>query len=399
MDLKKKTSAEKWRIWAFILGVSYPVAGTVIDMMLTWLIGQNSIDTILTTGVLLVFLGMAFLNNKDCIKADVIFVFLFMMFLLALDYFNPNAIESKQALIFNGFLTKAFPAYLFVRILTDKDDIISALKYIAFIIFVFACIIPFMPMEIQNIYDSGEEYGAYMLFGYHMVPAVNIFIYLAFTENKLLYKMFALAGTIEVLIWGNRGAVVSIAIFFVAYLLLFANIKRKLVVFVTAIVTFMGYSYFVATKGVLKLYDFLISKGFNPRNLEMFLSSSLDESGRDQIYETAYDVISNNLFFGVGISASWMFDGPQGYTHNLFLELLLQFGVILGGVLIVFFLAKSIMVIFYRNSSWSKIYLIFFSTAMVKLMFSASYLTEWWFWVMMGMFVTSLTMLKREKTF
>ena len=63
---------------------------------------------------------------------------------------------------------------------------------------------------------------------------------------------------------------------------------------------------------------------------------SLEESsGRDSIYEGMLEAIKNDTTgFGYGIGGDRLFSASNGYAHNFEIEILVQFGCIGGGILL-----------------------------------------------------------------
>lgn len=112
------------------------------------------------------------------------------------------------------------------------------------------------------------------------------------------------------------------------------------------------------------------------------LGGVFSDSGRSMIYKTAIEVIKDAPLVGHGLGADRFLLGEYGfryrnYPHNLILELMIHFGVVLGLAIVV-----SLFVLFYRfykrrkeNPELCVLFVIcFFSTGFLILLFSSSYL-------------------------
>ena len=141
-------------------------------------------------------------------------------------------------------------------------------------------------------------------------------------------------------------------------------------------------------KGQLISYltDLFSKLGFNSRTIAWLTmaDSSLDSSGRDSLYLDAIVAIKNNPIFGYGILGDRMLLGL--YVHNIFLEILLDFGVIIGGYISIKMIIcsiKSYICLYTRRIS---VIIIF---AMVSLMVSGSFLHNGAFWLALGIMLNS----------
>ena len=136
--------------------------------------------------------------------------------------------------------------------------------------------------------------------------------------------------------------------------------------------------------------------GFSTRSINTILKGDFFSylSGRDVIAEHSLKYISNHLLYGCGFGndrmiiaqAMGQIDGAMGlYPHNIILEILMQFGVIVG-----IFVLLGILVLVVRtfkqirNREERFFYIIIVIAAVVPLMFSGSYITFGWFYCLLG---------------
>src|SRR5699024_7160960 len=176
---------------------------------------------------------------------------------------------------------------------------------------------------------------------------------------------------------GSRGSLVSVVLMLTLSFLIYMIWKKKFilgVVLITVIGTIVPVLFTNAN------FSFAIE-----RILAGF-SSSGDESTSQRLvlYDTALNNFYENPIFGKGIGSFSNEIGRYYYPHNIFLEVLNDFGVI-GFVVLLFFLVmllrKSIWII--KQKSYQGHILVFlFQNVFIQLIFSGSYLANEQFWLL-----------------
>ena len=114
----------------------------------------------------------------------------------------------------------------------------------------------------------------------------------------------------------------------------------------------------------------------------------MESNSRTVLKEKTLDAISENPVWGYGIMGDRVVLGT--YCHNIFLELLCDFGVVLGTLFIVALVAIIFIAI---RKTWKTEYFFFVSgmiiAVVVKLMFSNSYIVEPDFFFMLGISIAA----------
>lgn len=157
-------------------------------------------------------------------------------------------------------------------------------------------------------YDMSFSYGC-------LLPMIVLY-----SKKKMLPFLASLFLFLSVMAIGSRGS----AAVFIAYIIVdFFVSKRKgrWVVLVLGVL-------FVAVLPVF--VDFLSSVGLQSRTLTMLNEGEISsDSGREVIYRVCLNAIRDHLLFGVGLFGDRvLLEGS--YCHNFFIEVLLDFGVLLG---------------------------------------------------------------------
>lgn len=221
---------------------------------------------------------------------------------------------------------------------------------------------------------------------YLLVP--SIYYIAAYMQNsKLSFLFLGGISLIPALIYGSRGMLLCVAFYVVAKVLLgffdYKKVKRKTITFM-AILLLVAISFdkimFVIGAAAEKF-------GFgNSRSIKLLTNNLFYNSGRTEIWKNARAVLSENWLFGVGITGE--IDTVGNFAHNLFYEILLNYGVIIGGIIIIFLLRliiKSIKKMAKMNNQEG---LILIALGLIPLLISDTYFKWTWFWVMIAYFIS-----------
>src|SRR5699024_2881528 len=121
----------------------------------------------------------------------------------------------------------------------------------------------------------------------------------------------------------------------------------------------------------------------NSRSIAMITSGEFsNDNGRSIIWDTVIRAIKEGGIFGYGIMGDRPFIAPihyVGYSHNIFLEIIVSFGLI-GYFFIAYLVIDSIRMIFFCKDVNSRdLFAILFSIS-CQLLLSMSFWYVWEFW-------------------
>ena len=295
-------------------------------------------------------------------------------------------VQSQTNLFFVLVMPSSFVGYIAAR--TNKLDLINkGFIFTAFIVFLgvlrtFPKLIGSSVIDLMDFFGGGQ----YQAFSYFSAFSFLTFLrhYLNQSGLKLWqnykYGFIFIVLFIGVVFSGGRGGLIVVLVGLIVFI-----IRKK------GFLSFMKYLFFISIF-LLALSLFIIKSDFffSDRLIDSFdrLFSFISingiemegTSGRNDFYNIAIINISKSLYFGYGFFG---LVGTLGeyYPHNLFLEILLQGGliyfVIFNAILISFFLKLYRLV---KLKNGQDIILIPTIYSFVMLMFSSSYLQEPFFW-------------------
>lgn len=290
-------------------------------------------------------------------------------------------------------------AYLFFRIIKDPKDILRTLKVTAYILLLYYTYQLLHALSVGYwLYNSTgevEKWSYNLNYGYNQLLVMAIFGYYAMKEKKMFYWLLCGASVLEIVLGGSRGPLVGVAIFGIILIIRYfkeLDLRLRIVLIITSflmILLFAG----VGVESVLQLINSIIKKfGISSRTIEMLLQGEIAyDNNRSRIYMTAIQMIKNGGIFGYGAYGDRYVISDiafVGYCHNLILEILIDFGILIGGFFCLRMLYASFKIMFLsQKSEWSDIYMILF-ISITKLFLSGSYWYSEAFWGALAIWIS-----------
>lgn len=292
-------------------------------------------------------------------------------------------------------------AFIVMWLVDDSDDMYNSLRIIAYILLAYY-VIQFLQAMRVGYWTSYDIDGTlrqtqYNLeFGYSMLLPTAFFGASAFLDKKRIHYFIYAGCILIILLGGSRGAAVwGILLFPIMLPFKWKNLNKKernrwiIACFFLIPFALIIYNYLYMLQMGLTYY--LSSKGISSRTLDAILSGTLsDANARDDIYEKAIELIKTGGPFGRGIYGDRPYIGrfyKWGYSHNVFLELLVTFGYV-GGSFVCGWIVYGVFKLF-RNlvKIEEQIVFITFFISSLKLMLSNSFWYVPAFWVVLVLMV------------
>ena len=147
-----------------------------------------------------------------------------------------------------------------------------------------------------------------------------------------------------------------------------------IIALVTIIVLFLSFDSIVA------LIIQILPEANTSRTMMYFLNSqAAEDSGRLNIYKRVIEQVVDSPFAIRGINADYLLIGS--YTHNIFIELLYEFGIIIGGFFCIDIMIKSIRSYFLMDRNDASSFCFLFTIMTIpQLIISHTFWAEWIFW-------------------
>ena len=285
---------------------------------------------------------------------------------------------------------RAFPYYLVARAVREYDRLEKHLEITMRVIVIAVLIV----MAIKSRQGTMERYD--MTLAYMIYPASIIafpMLYNKFTFSNLLF--FALA-CILLIFNGTRGPLACLIFWMLIYLIMKLKKPNKTNVF------FLLLGSMILAFSILNLsliLQFLEEKaeslGVSVRVISSIKTGNFFESlGRIKIYQAALNVLMTYPLTGVGIITerrliSELLQGDKqflgSYPHLIFLELIVQFGIIIGTILCIYLISSIIKRLKRNETVYKRVWCLFFAIGFLPLLFSGSYLESEAFFLFLGL--------------
>lgn len=253
------------------------------------------------------------------------------------------------------------------------------------IIGVFGIII--LIMSFAGIFNALRFGGYRMGLGYACITCV-MFLMWSFVEKKNVIDLIGIIGLLTLIIlYGSRGPLAGIILFTVYFGMRYFHKRRQDIVCLLILIAMVLLVVFY--KDIINVtYNALDGIGIYSRTIYLMANQSLNyDSGRNTIWDVLLEEIQKNPFRVRGINAEYAV--VDTYAHNIVIELIYQHGIIIGGIALLYVLAKVIDTLRLNvEEDASVICLIFMFACIPSLMFSGSLWIAQNFWIWLALIIS-----------
>lgn len=321
-------------------------------------------------------------------------VFFFLIFYLASICFYGT--EPEDWLYLGAEIMLSVSCYIVAKSINDFAKFKAYLNITAIIVGISSFLLLF-------VFKMAEEELYSQYYGYMALSASIISASVLFEKFKITHLLNLILSLSVIVYSGARGPLVCFALFVGIKFLLISGISlRKRITILTVVCTLIAILIFFYQDILIYLSEIGEVKGYSLRLLTLMSDESLlIDQGRDALRQYSIQLLTENPLTGVGIYndrillANHFRDSLSEvagtYPHNIFIEVLLQFGLILGSLMIIWLLW-----IIYRvtlknkNKDTKDIILIFLAIGFFPLLFSGSYLQDGLFFLFLGLCINTV---------
>lgn len=227
-----------------------------------------------------------------------------------------------------------------------------------------------------------SQLSSNMVFSYTLIIPLFLHMNEFFNSRKKIYIMISILELLLLFSYGSRGAFIAILGFIAGNLIFINNKWLKPKILIPILILIVAFIFFILNDGFQNLFDLLMKSGKYNRNLDMLANGTFfSNNGRFDIYILYFNKIMMHPFIGWGIASDFVIGEFQ---HNIIIEVLFEFGLILGSILIIGLLYTFYKIFKEPNRKKKELLIIFIACGIIPLMFSSSYI-EWIpFWCYLG---------------
>lgn len=278
--------------------------------------------------------------------------------------------------------------YLLIRLVKDPRRILNAIRISAWPMYFYYSLLTVKALAQGYWIDTSNrgyeiQLSYNLTLGYSLLLFALAFLYCALENKRAIDWIGAVFGTVLIFLAGSRGPVLDIIIMLVLYALIrIVRSRKKYIILasltVSGFILYVLYPYLV--NGLMSLLNRLnLSSRFLTKLLEGGIT---DDTGRSAIWQACLRMIEENpLGYGAMGSRHVLHEYIYvAHPHNIFLELLVDFGIVLGAAIIIWLLFWAVKLLLMKNNdAWKGLFLVFFARS-CQLLVSGTYLHSMAFW-------------------
>lgn len=334
--------------------------------------GVTPIDTIIVYAILIFFVFRAFIDVIKKIDIRCMFAFIILILFMTVSLLvnskltaseYSGVIKTAYLSVFSGlFLGSAVTDFkLLEEKLCKLSSIVAVEMIVSFFIYHFV---------FHTVWGSGAMGLSYLL----LVASV-LLLYRLFKKFEVKYLILSVALIAIMVLQGSRGPLISLICFAAIYQFINISKNRKKVLRNMAVLVLLSVLFIVYLPNILQWIANVSDKfGFQSKFLKVMLEGDFfTPNGRDIVADGAIDIIQNNPF-GNGLFGERPVLGT--YCHNIFLEFLVDFGVIFGSIICITYVVLIFKKFRTNNMPERNVMNILFCAFLIKLFFSGSFWTE-----------------------
>lgn len=229
----------------------------------------------------------------------------------------------------------------------------------------------------------GSEYNGRMFASYALVFPFVLLISKYMKTKKRLTLLLLFFEYFILLFFGSRGAVICVTIYIIINIYQNTNIKKFIIYLILAVTVILFFD---------ELIKILQSMNINSRTLQIYISDGynglVESRGRTELQDYYFTLIQNKPILGYGITGAWPSMGE--YPHNVFIELLMSFGIPIGVLISSLYVFEIVKSIKRSNDSFCELRQII-AINTFSLMFSGTFLTNEFWYVFLALVILSRT--------
>lgn len=341
-------------------------------------------NIILFVGILLCVSLM--LNFRRTITIQFLVINILVIFAFFISFLLNMEQSSYTISYFLDFALYGIIGMFFCSLTISNRTVLKTITAI-FILFTLLTLFIYIPNAQSSGYDENS-----MEYSYTIIIGISAAFFSWKNFGKVLKILIAMSVVISVyylfFLSDSRGAVLALFILIVIAMLKKSK-HKKLWVFLLCVGTLF------ILWGCDLLIDALVKTNSSIRWIARFKMNSDITSGRDELSEKALRMIFGDMF-GNGIGSFENIANGQ-YTHNIFLQLLCEFGIVIGGVIAVYTVYIVVKSLCENNEDGFELFLI--CQFIPRLLLSSVYWLNSFYWVFLYIQITKqINNHRRRKT-
>ena len=291
-------------------------------------------------------------------------------------------------------------SYAVIRLQNNAMDILGVLKKTGILLCIYYT---WRALEvIQNGYWTYTQFDVVrhttsnMSWSYGVLMAI-CFVSIYLLREKIRWVIIPIfVGILGILVYGSRGTLIGFLLGILFLILMHNNGKMKLKNYILLFLCVGMAIFLLSDTGLTTVSDLLKNMGLNSRFIDSLLNFSFSNfeetsNGRWIIWMTVLNMIQNGPFYGYGVYGErnivYNLGMRWGYSHNIFLELLVSFGWLIGSIIIIVMIIGIVRFFVKVKNKDERLLFIIFLTLSFELLLSNTLWLHVAPWALMALYV------------
>lgn len=397
-DQKRSIQKQDPYVKCYYIFLCYLVGGELITKLLLKVMNSllhipGSIDSLVIYGAIVLIAVAGFygkiIRGKFRFKIPEIIVLCALLSVFLIGYARTTEYSDIFPEMLKDFAFGIL-TYVFFRYCDDKERLLNDFAIMSVLMTISMLLLLWLSGKDGILQRSYSQYYGYMIF-----PACIISTNETIRKKSVFYGVVATVGFALTFLMGARGPIV-LELAFLAIRLIQEPIHIVGKIVVIMFIAGIGMLIYFNMNAIVDFFNQLaISLNLSSRIFTKLSGGELFASGREDIYSAALQIIDKHPLTGVGIGTDRIeiarFIGESNvvgsYSHNFFLDMLVQYGIIAGVLLSIGFVILTVR--YYHFSKKSKagisVFWVMITICFGPLLFSSSYFTYPLFFAMLAM--------------
>lgn len=357
--------------------------GSVTDLFRV-LFGQSRIiESVIAILAISMFIISLYELLRCCSKVVISSLFVFAVIWGISFYFYP---KNRPYIIgeYQQFFIYTLPFLWMGYYLVKTDTFINLVIPIAKIKLVLALIVQILIL----LHLSPDIFnGDHQTTSYSLIFGLSALYYKSTRDKRVDDIVLSIIGTVVLLLVGSRSIFLSVIFYWIVYYLAVEKQKKRIyfIILITLLITIIGLDPFITS-----LSKVAESVGYSTHLTESLSDNAIFRDENRTLLYTSFISFVKESPFGYGIMGDRYLSYSSGlfykpiYTHNIFLEICVDFGYVFGLILIVILLVYTIKGLIIKNIRTQITLLILLSSSFIKLLFASTFWGDQLFFMLLG---------------
>ena len=229
------------------------------------------------------------------------------------------------------------------------------------------------------IFVDKAVYAYNMHFSYIVLIALCFHTLNLFYNKKKIDIIFVLLDIVLILAFGSRGPMLCYVLFIMMFVF-FGKQRRAIKVLVGVFASLISI-YF--SRIMSKIEELMQLLNIHSRTISLLVTNPQYVSGRDVITQNTFSLISQSPIVGYGLAGEYKY--LKEYPHNLILDVVVNWGIIIGGLFLCALFYIVIMGLLCSKDKIRLLLIVFVAYGLVALLFSGTYISWDGFYILIGL--------------